>query len=63
MTAELSGAPHVRGFCWIEFGPEKYAVGLEMSRPGGACYWAPEIPSAVRLAGPTQRKCELVHDR
>jgi len=28
-----------------------YAVGLEMSCPGGTYYWAPEIPSDCRLAG------------
>jgi hypothetical protein len=26
---------------------KSYAVGLEISCPGGACYWAPEIPSAI----------------
>jgi hypothetical protein len=30
---------------------KNYAVGLEMSCPGGAYYWAPEIPSNRRLAG------------
>jgi hypothetical protein len=27
--------------------PKRYAAGLEMSCPGGACYWAPEIPSVT----------------
>jgi len=42
---------------------KNYAVGLEMSCPGGAYHWAPEIPSARRIAGPTPSKCELAHNR
>jgi hypothetical protein len=26
---------------------KRYAAGLEMSCPGGACYWVPEIPSVT----------------
>jgi hypothetical protein len=40
---------------------KNYAVGLEMSCPGGACHWAPEIPSTARIAGVTPGKCELAH--
>ena len=29
---------------------KKYAVRLEISCPGGAYYWAPEIPSGVRFS-------------
>jgi hypothetical protein len=29
---------------------KSYAVGLEISCPGGAYYWAPEIPSAKRIS-------------
>jgi hypothetical protein len=32
---------------------KSYAVGLEKSCPGGVCYWAPEIPSAVRFSRPS----------
>ena len=36
--------------------PKRYAAGLEMSCPGGACYWAPEIPSVtVRPSRPGAR--------
>jgi hypothetical protein len=36
--------------------PKRYAAGLEMSCPGGACYWAPEIPSVtVRPSRPDAR--------
>jgi hypothetical protein len=42
---------------------KNYAVGLEMSCPGGAYHWAPEIPSTRRIAGPTPSKCELAHNR
>jgi hypothetical protein len=27
---------------------KNYAVGLEISRPAGACNWAPEIPRAEK---------------
>jgi hypothetical protein len=40
---------------------KKYAVGLEMSCPGGACNWAPEIPSIGDLAGFPPGACELAH--
>jgi hypothetical protein len=43
--------------------PKNNAVGLEMSCPGGAYNWAPEIPSRGTLAGAMPRKCELVHNR
>jgi hypothetical protein len=42
---------------------KSYAVGLEMSCPGGAYHWAPEIPSEQSIAGVTPGKCELVHNR
>jgi hypothetical protein len=43
--------------------PQKnYAVGLEMSCPGGAYYW-PKIPSSRMIAGAMLSKCELVHNR
>jgi hypothetical protein len=42
---------------------KNYAVGLEISCPGGAYYWAPEIPSSKRLAGATPSTCELAHNR
>jgi hypothetical protein len=42
---------------------KNYAVGLEMSCPGGAYGWAPEIPSEARLAGAMPRKYELVHNQ
>ena len=45
---------------WVS---KNYAVGLEMLCPGGACYWAPEIPSDGRLAGTMSNRCELVHYR
>ncbi len=38
-----------------------YAVGLEMVCPGGACHWAPEIPSGLGLAGFAPSKYEPVH--
>src|SRR5579862_8689276 len=38
-----------------------YAVGLEMVCPGGACDWAPEIPSGLGLAGFAPSKYEPVH--
>lgn len=38
-----------------------YAVGLEIICPGGACGWAPEIPSTVDVAGFMPHKYELVH--
>jgi hypothetical protein len=41
---------------------KNYAVGLEISCPGGAYYWAPEIPRSKRLAGPTPSTCELAHN-
>jgi hypothetical protein len=41
---------------------KSYAVGLEMSCPGGAYHWAPEIPSTRTIAGATPRKCELAHN-
>jgi hypothetical protein len=31
---------------------KNYAVGLEISCPGGVYYWAPEIPSAIRFSRP-----------
>lgn len=31
-------------------GTKSYAVGLEMSCPGGAYDWAPEIPSDKRIS-------------
>jgi hypothetical protein len=34
-----------------------------MSCPGGAYSWAPEIPSAGKLAGAMLSRCELVHNR
>src|ERR1700737_4581633 len=34
-----------------------------MSCPGGVYYWAPEIPSAGKLAGAMLSRCELVHNR
>src|SRR5665213_2412562 len=34
-----------------------------MSCPGGAYHWAPEIPSATRIAGGGPSKCELAHNR
>jgi hypothetical protein len=40
---------------------KSYAVGLEKPCPGGACDWAPEIPSSVPLAGFAPSKYELVH--
>src|SRR5450755_2491948 len=42
---------------------KNYAVGLEMSCPGGAYHWAPEIPSVRTIAGPKPSKCELAHNR
>ena len=42
---------------------KNYAVGLEISCPGGAYYWAPEIPGSKRLAGATPSTCELAHNR
>ena len=39
-----------------------YAVGLEMSCPGGAYQWAPEIPTYVKLASAQPSKCELAHN-
>jgi hypothetical protein len=42
---------------------KNYAVGLEMLCPGGAYYWAPEIPSGYNLAGAMLSKCEPVHMR
>ncbi len=42
---------------------KNYAVGLEMSCPGGAYHWAPEIPSAKTIAGALPGKCELAHNR
>jgi hypothetical protein len=42
---------------------KNYAVGLEISCPGGAYAWAPKIPSAANLAGAVPRKCEMVHNR
>ena len=42
---------------------KSYAVGLEISCPGGVHYWAPEIPSRKRLAGAKPSTCELVHNR
>src|ERR1700722_4744693 len=42
---------------------KNYPVGLEMSCPGGAYHWAPEIPGTGRIAGPTPGKCELAHNR
>jgi hypothetical protein len=40
-----------------------YAVGLEISCPGGAYYWAPKIPSSGTVTGAMVSKCELVHNR
>jgi hypothetical protein len=40
---------------------KSYAVGLEISCPGGAYYWAPEIPSTKGIAVTMTGKCELVH--
>jgi len=42
---------------------KSYAVGLEMSCPGGAYHWAPKIPSEQTIAGVPPGKCELVHNR
>ena len=42
---------------------KNYAVGLEMACPGGVYHWAPEIPSARRIAKPRPSKCELAHNR
>ena|ERR1700728_2723091 len=42
---------------------KSYAVGLEISCPGGVYCWAPEIPSAKRLTGAKPSTCELVHNR
>ena len=42
-------------------GRKNYAVGLEKSCPGGAYYWAPEIPSATTIAAAMPAKYELVH--
>jgi hypothetical protein len=44
-------------------GTKNYAVGLEMSCPGGAYHWAPEIPSTQTIAGARPGKCELAHNR
>jgi hypothetical protein len=46
-----------------KLGRKNYAVGLEMSCPGGACYRAPEIPSANLIAAAEPSKCELAHNR
>ena len=40
---------------------KNYAVGLEISCPGGACCRAPEIPNETTLAGRTPSNCEPVH--
>jgi hypothetical protein len=37
-------------------------LGLEKSCPGGAYYWAPEIPSATTIAAAMPAKYELVHN-
>jgi hypothetical protein len=73
MLSERSGSATGRGWGFTVAGwqsragqassPKNYAVGLEMSCPGGAYDWAPEIPSGARLAGAMPRKCELVHNR
>jgi len=39
-----------------------YAVGLEISCPGGAYHWAPEIPGANAIAGAMPSKCEPAHN-
>jgi hypothetical protein len=44
------------------YGLKKYAVGLEISCPGGAYHWAPEIPSKNSIAGGIPSKCELAHN-
>jgi hypothetical protein len=49
-------------FCDFPVSSKNYAVGLEIECPGGACYWAPEIPSDGRLAGPVLSKSEPVHN-
>ena len=41
---------------------KNYAVGLEISCPGGAYHWAPEIPSHNRLADTELTRCELAHN-
>jgi hypothetical protein len=42
---------------------KNYAVGLEISCPGGGYCWAPEIPSPETLADAVPGKCELAHNR
>jgi hypothetical protein len=42
---------------------KSYAVGLEISCPGGVYNWAPEIPSPHTIAAAVPGKCELAHNR
>jgi hypothetical protein len=59
--ALTAAASRLAGVRKTTSGTKNYAVGLEISRPGGVYNWAPEIPSTGDLAGAMPGKCDLDH--